>query len=195
MAWGMWRYGGNRPSDERSQSACYPFLRPLFPPHGGGGYLRPAGDGEQAMRGSGDECVDLMFFTRVLDFLYRLWIARSPDVVSSLRLVRASRRASRSFYPVASRCLFVLFSSRLVPRLVITSRPSSRLACSSRSSYLRFPGGVSSYPRVSVPPSHHIVLPGRLACPSRFFLFIRLIVLRVWDEMFLRGRRVPISSR
>ena len=29
---------------------------------GAGDYMRPAGNVEQAMRGSGDECGDLMFF-------------------------------------------------------------------------------------------------------------------------------------
>lgn len=46
--------------------------------------MRFAGEEELAARGLGDGCGDLMFFSSVLDFLYRLLLARSLYVVSSL---------------------------------------------------------------------------------------------------------------
>lgn len=64
-------------------------------------------------------------------------------------------------------CLLVLFSSRLVRRLV--SNLVSRLVLLAHlvSSYC-VPLGRLVLFRAAVPPSRHIVLPGRLACLSRF---------------------------
>lgn len=88
----------------------------------------------------------------------------------------SSRPSSRACVPwgvsfFLSGCLSLLARIvliRLVGRLV--SHLVHRLVLLARlvSSYLRFPGGVSSYPRVSVPSSRHIVLLGRRACSSRF---------------------------
>lgn len=66
---------------------------------------------------------------------------------------------------------------------------SSRLACLSRCSYLRFLVGVSFY---SVPPFLRLVISScRGVLLARLvFLSICLIVLMVCDEMFLRRRRV-----
>ena len=75
----------------------------------------------------------------MLDFLYRLPMRSFPRCRLVPRLVRASRGASRSFYPIVSCCLLVLFlfvsSLRLVGRLV----SPSRLACSFRSSHFAYP--------------------------------------------------------
>lgn len=107
------------------------------------------------MRGSGDECVDLMFFLVCLIFFIGCRCARSPDVVSSL-----------------------VSSVRPVGRLVL-SILSSLVACSYRSySFRPFVSSGVSFPR--------LVLIARLV-----FLFIRLIALRVCDEMFLRDGVLP----
>lgn len=122
--------------------------------------------------------------------------------VSLVRLVMPSRSASRSglffhliigasrsLYPVVSllaRIVLVRLVGRLVPHLIL----SSRLACSFRSSHLRFPLRRLVLFRAAIFPSRHIVLPWRLAYPSCFF-FIRLIALRICDEAFLRGQRLP----
>ena len=75
-------------------------------------------------------------------------------------------------------------------RLVWASRFSSRLTCSFRSSYC-VSGGVSPYPRVSAPPSCHIILPGRFACSSRFFPIRLSYLLADLDRAFLRGVVLP----
>ena len=49
----------------RKPLACYLFPRLLVPRPGAGDYLRSADEGEQAVRGSGDEYDDLMFFSPV----------------------------------------------------------------------------------------------------------------------------------
>lgn len=114
----------------------------------------------------------------MLDFLYRLRIACSPDVVSSLRLVCASRGASRSFYPVVSRCLLVSFLfvswdvSFFISFLISFYRlVSSRLVLLARlvSSYLRSPGWRLVLSRAAVPPSRHIVLLGPSCLLVSFF--------------------------
>lgn len=74
-----------------------------------------------------------------------------------------------SFYRLVSSCLLVAFFS------------------------FAFPCECSVLSRAVVHPSRRAVLPGHLACPSRFF-FIRLIALRICDEAFLRGV-LSVSSR
>lgn len=87
--------------------------------------MRFAGEEELAARGLGDGCGDLMFF--FLRCLISLSITdRSlSHTVSSLRLARASRGASRPFF-LPSHCLLVSFSSRLVRASRRASRSSSR---------------------------------------------------------------------
>lgn len=193
MAWGMWRYGGNRSSDEETL-ACYPFPRPLVPPPGGGGLFEACGRWGVGGEGAGDECVDLMFFSpRVLDSFYRLPMCSFPRCRLVFRLVCASRGGVLFFLSgrlVA--CSYRSYSSRLSSRAA--SRRTSRFPVSSclLVSFFSsaFPLGRLVLFRAAVFPSRHIVLPWRLTCPSRFF-FIRLIALRICDEAFLRGRLLP----
>lgn len=148
---------------------------------GAGDYMRLAGNGEQAMRGSGDECGDLMFSLVCLIFFidYGLLIPPMSSRLSSRLGVPWGVSSFLSGRLIA--CLYRSYSSRGA------SRSSSRSIVSSRSSYC-VPLGVSFYSRAARLSSHRVVLLGRLACPSRFF-FIRLIALRICDEAFLRGRR------
>lgn len=131
----------------------------------------------------------------MLDFLYRLPIARSSDVVSSLVSSVRPVGASRSFYPVVSllaRIVLIRLVGRLVPHLVL----SSRLACSFRSSHLRFPWGVSF---CSVPPSLRLVVSscrGVLLARLVSFPFTFLIALRIWIGRSCGvGRIIPMSMR
>lgn len=148
---------------------------------GAGDYLRPADEGKPAVRGSGDKCGDLMFFSLVcLMFFIDYGFARSLNVVSFL--VSSVRPVGRLVFSIRSSHCFPVVLVRLVGRLVSRLVQSSRLACSFRSSHLRLPWAS---------PSLRLVVssrPWRLACSSRFF-FIRLIALRICDEAFLRRRR------
>ena len=106
------------------------------------------------------------------------------------RLVLASRRASRPFYPAVlllARIALVRLirssrpSSRLARRLVGRLVSPSRLACSSHSSCCRFPWSSRSIP---LPSSLRLVISscrGRLAYSPRLFS-IRLShpALRIW---------------
>lgn len=63
-ALGMWRYGGNRSSDE--ETPCLLFISPTArPTPGGGGLFEAYGLERAGERGSGDEYDDLMFFSPV----------------------------------------------------------------------------------------------------------------------------------
>lgn len=116
--------------------------------------------------------------------------ARFPDAVSSLVSSCASRGASRSFYPVVSHCLLVSFLfvlsgvSFLISSIVSSCLLVSFLRiCVSRVASRPIP--VSPFLRLVISSCCDVVL-ARLV-----FLFIRLIVLRVLDEMFLRGDVFP----
>lgn len=109
------------------------------------------------------------------------------------RLVRASRGASRLFYPVVSLLArIVLISSRAASRRTSRFPVSSCLLvsflriCVSRVASRPIP--VSPFLRLVISSCWYVVL-ARLV-----FLFIRLIVLRVLDEMFLRGGVFPYQS-
>lgn len=90
------------------------------------------------------------------------------NLVSSLRLARASRGASRPFYPVVSLLVRIVLI-RLVRASRSSSRSivSSRLACSLRSSHLRF---LVSVPFYLVPSSIRLVVPS-----CRGILLARLV--------------------
>lgn len=129
----------------------------------------------------------------MLDFLYRLRIAHSPDVVSSfVSPWRPVGRLVLSILP--SHCLLVsfLFVSCGVSFLISFYRLVSSCLLVAFFSFA-FPCECSVLFRAVVHPSRRAVLPGHLACPSRFF-FIRLIALRICDEAFLRGV-LSVSSR
>lgn len=134
-------------------------LRLLVPPPGGGGLFEACGRWGVGGEGAGDECVDLMFFSpRVLDSFIGCRCARSPDAVSSSVSSVRPVGASCSFYPVVSllaRIVLIRLVFHLVRRLVGRLVSPSRLACSFRSSHLRFPWGVSF---CSVPPSFRLVI-------------------------------------
>lgn len=137
--------------------------------------MRFAGEEELAARGLGDGCGDLMFFSSVLDFfIYYGSLVVSYRLVS--RLARASRGASRPFF-LPSHCLLVLFSSRLVVRLVSHLVFPSRPACSSR----------------SIPVPSSIVSSYRLAVASCLLVSFPFHCLSYrladFDRTFLRGRR------
>lgn len=107
--------------------------------------MRFAGEEELAARGLGDGCGDLMFFSSVLDFFIYY-----GSLVVSYRLVPPSRScvpwSVSPFLPAVS----------LLARIVLIS---SRAGVS----FL-----ISFYPRAARLSSHRVVLPGRLACSSRF---------------------------
>lgn len=138
--------------------------------------MRFAGEEELAARGLGDGCGDLMFFSSVLDFFIYY-----GSLVVSYRLVPPSRScvpwSVSPFLPAVS----------LLARIVLIS---SRAGVSSGISFLisfyrlvllaclvlliAFPGVSRSIPVLPCSSFHRVVLPGRLACSSRF-LFIRLV--------------------
>lgn len=129
----------------------------------------------------------------MLDFLCRSPMRSFPRCRLVPRLVRASRGASRLFYPVVSLLArIVLISSRAASRRTSRFPVSSCLLvsflriCVSRVASRPIP--VSPFLRLVISSCWYVVL-ARLV-----FLFIRLIVLRVLDEMFLRGGVFPYQS-
>lgn len=95
------------------------------------------------MRGSGDECVDLMFFLPVcLISFIGCGCARSPDVVSSLvSCVRPVGRLVLSIRSSFAACSYRSYSSRRASRSA--SRRASRFLISSRPIPCRHPSVLS----------------------------------------------------